>query len=189
MRRLNLREEAFCEAYVRCAGSADAAFREAGYRGAGNSGKLVARPEVRARIEAIRANIAQEHKDLRERILAELEAIAFSNVADHLSHDGSTVTIFDLGELTRSQAAVIESVTQVETASKPALRVKFHDKLQALDKLNKMLGHYRDEDLINRRPFVVRVPFVAASTPEWLEDHTSATRLPEPPQLEDLREK
>jgi hypothetical protein len=186
MQKLSIRQEAFCEAYIRHAGNADAAHEEVyGYsdrtRGYTNVQKLLTHPKIRARIEAIRAGIALEHKDLRERLIEQLSEIAFMSVSDFLSHDGRTIDVRSLDDLTRDQARCIESITQIETKSGPTLRVRFWDKLAAIDRLNKMLGHYRDEDLINRRPFVVRVPFVAGSTGEWLEGHADRGRLPSPP--------
>src|SRR5258705_2233452 len=109
MRELTLRQEPFCEAFILHDGNISRAYAAAGYStksgGVHNFPKLLALPQIRARIEAIRAEITRQHVDLRERLIAQLSDIAFFNVADHLSHDGRTVTVHDLGDLTRSQAS------------------------------------------------------------------------------------
>jgi phage terminase small subunit len=187
MRELTLRQERFCEAFILHDGNVSRAYAAAGYStksgGVNNFPKLLALPQIRARIEAIRANIAQEHKDLRERLISELEAIAFANVCDHVSYTNQTLVVNDLGDLTRSQASAVQEVIQIETADgTPALRVRFHDKLVAIDKLSKILGLYRDQDPAAFRAFVIRTPHVATSTGEWLEGHADRGRLPAPPE-------
>jgi phage terminase small subunit len=187
MRELTLRQEAFCQAFIRCGGNLSLAYQESGYStksgGITNFSKLLTVPRIRARIEAIRAGIAQKHEITRERLISELEAIAFANIADHLTFSDQTLTVYDLGDLTRSQASAVQEVIQIETADgTPALRVKFHDKLTAIGLLAKMLG-YTGEDPKAFRAFVVRTPFVATSTGEWLEGHSDRGRLPSPPKL------
>jgi phage terminase small subunit len=186
MRELTLRQERFCEAFILHDGNIGLAYASAGYStksgGVTNFSKLLALPQVRQRIQEIRAEITRKHELTRERLISELEAIAFANVADHLSYTNQTLTVYDLGDLTRSQASAVESVTQVETTDgTPALRVKFHDKLTAIGLLAKMLG-YTGEDPAAFRAFVVRTPHVAPSTGEWLDGHADRGRLPSPPQ-------
>ncbi|MGA7325441.1 MAG: hypothetical protein WBX25_13365 [Rhodomicrobium sp.] len=102
----------------------------------------------------------------------ELAAIAHHDIADFLDHDGSTLTVKSLSDLPRSKTRCIQEIIQIDTASGPALKIKFYDKLVALDKLAKMAGYYPREANINlHQNFVLRAPAVEPSTKKWLETH------------------
>ena len=70
-----------------------------------------------------------------QRVLEELEAIAFANATDLVAVSGGELVVRDtdsLPELARAVAAVERSST--------GIRVKFYDKLRALELLGKALG-------------------------------------------------
>jgi hypothetical protein len=182
-RGLTLAEEKFAQAYIDSGSNAELAWAMAfgqGRRDKGwsNSSRMLRKPAVVARIMELRAGIVERLELTRDKILAELEAVAFHNVADYLTHDGKTLEVRDINELTRDQARCIQSITETEHG----LKITFHDKLQAINLINKMLGHYGNSDSVTLRTFCVRVPFVSASAEAWLEDHSPSTRLPAPPQ-------
>ena len=72
----------------------------------------------------------------KEQILRELGHIAFADVRSLLLVEGGALTVADTADLTESQAAAIASVEK----GPGGLKVKFYDKLKALELLGKAVG-------------------------------------------------
>lgn len=77
-----------------------------------------------------------DQKDLGGRVLQELEAIAMARVTDYLTVRGGVLDISDTERLPEQAAAAIASVEKTSTG----LRIKFYDKLKALELLGKHMG-------------------------------------------------
>lgn len=71
-----------------------------------------------------------------ERILQELCAIAFARVTDYLQVENGALATQDSSRLTKQQAAAIASMEKTSTG----VKVKFYDKLKALELLGKAMG-------------------------------------------------
>jgi len=78
----------------------------------------------------------EEQNTLAARVLGELEAIAMARATDYLSVRGGTLDICDTEQLSEQAAAAIASVEKTSTG----LRLKFYDKLKALELLGKHIG-------------------------------------------------
>ena len=78
----------------------------------------------------------EERNTLSARVLGELEAIAMARVTDYLSVRDGALDISDTAGLPRQAAAAIASVEKTSTG----LRLKFYDKLKALELLGKYTG-------------------------------------------------
>ena len=116
-----------------------------------NANYTLKRPKVAAFREALRARALERHDATVDRVVAELCAIAFANMADYVTvRDGHAGV--NLAPLTRAQAAAIAELRTVETrigrgdAARDVIRVTFrlHDKIAALEKLGRHLGIFRD---------------------------------------------
>jgi hypothetical protein len=159
-RKLNIAEERFCESVANGA-SAEEAHRQA-YgtsiisTGWTNSGRKMAQPHIQQRILELRLGLQKATKIDRERILDETAAIAFANVADYLTHDGESVQIKPMRELTRRQARAIKNVT----CEKGRVSIEFHDKLGALRQLCTVLGIGAGDINLTQNNFVIRSPEV-----------------------------
>jgi len=145
------KQKLFVEEYLVDLNASRAAVR-AGYQGkwAGNCGRRnLAKPHVRAAIEAAQApRLAEIDLDAR-RVLAELARIAQANVLDYLRFDADGEPVVDLRRLDRARASalsevIVEEVKPAKGAAKRKLRFRLHDKLGALDKLAKHFGLYKE---------------------------------------------
>ena len=70
------------------------------------------------------------------RILRELGHIAFARATDLIAVENGQLTVADTGSLTEEQSCAIASVEKVSGG----LKVKFYDKLKALELLGKAVG-------------------------------------------------
>lgn len=70
-----------------------------------------------------------------EAVLRELSAIGFADVRDYLQAEGNTLMIRSTQELSRSQSAAVCAIEKTSSG----LKVKFYDKLRALELLGKYL--------------------------------------------------
>ena len=77
-----------------------------------------------------------ENQYSAETLLKELWAIALARATDLLQVKDGTLEIRDTGELTKDQAAAIASLEKGPNG----VKVKFYDKLKALELLGKHLG-------------------------------------------------
>jgi phage terminase small subunit len=119
-----------------------------------NVDRVLQRRPVRDYLVKLRFNLIEQLKIDRETVLGELAAIGFANIADYVDHDGETLTIRALGELTRQQAACIKSITQDKEGR---LKIEFHDKIAALDRIARIMG-WTSETNVQAVQFVIQAP-------------------------------
>ena len=140
---MNAREERFCNEYIVDL-NATAAARRAGYKPgtAQNArqwiteGKRREKPDVRARVEQLQAKQAKRTKIKSDRVLRELEKIAFADASKFLADDGSIDTKSNPED--QSTIACIK-VTCTDAGSETVILV-MADKIKALVLLGKHLG-------------------------------------------------
>lgn len=153
-------EERFVQAYLVDFNGTQAAL-SAGYGGGSNAKsagvmatRLLARPNIKARITAIEKPVFDQYEISKERIMREVALCAFSNMGDYtrIMSDGSLIT--DFTTVTRDQMAALSQVEVTEMAPVMTvtsdglpiarevvkIKVKTVDKLAALDKLMKRHG-------------------------------------------------
>ena len=71
-----------------------------------------------------------------QQVLEELQAIAFARVTDYVQVEQGALVVCDSNKLTKGQAAAIASIEKVTGG----MKVKFYDKLKALELLGKAMG-------------------------------------------------
>ena len=85
--------------------------------------------------------MGRRKKFCKENIIDELVAIGFAKATDYLFIEGDRLGVRDTGELSPKQAAAI---CQIEKST-GGIRVKFYDKMKALELLGKELGMFGGE--------------------------------------------
>jgi phage terminase small subunit len=80
-----------------------------------------------------------------DRIVGEYVKIAFADAGDYFDWGPNGVTVKDKSELTPEQRSAVAEVSQTVTEKGGTIRVKLHDKLNALEKLGKHLGMFIDK--------------------------------------------
>jgi phage terminase small subunit len=105
--------------------------------------ELVAHGAITARLEELRAGHQKRHELTVDRIVAEYVKIAFADAGDFFDWGPDGVKVKDKADLTPEQRAVIAEVSQTITEAGGTIRVKLHNKLDALEKLGRHLGVFK----------------------------------------------
>ncbi len=137
--------------------------RSSGY---GNADRVMKKPEVFCEIMRLRAQLQEDLRLDRTKVLEGLCEIAFADdISAYLDYDNDSVSVRDLAELTPRQARAIKSVSIDPKTSQ--VKLEFHDRLQAFDKLARCLGLYQDINVNAEMQMVIRAPAPMASSAEW----------------------
>lgn len=149
MSKLTEKQEQFCQEYVKDFNATRAymrVFKNISYDSARvESCKLLTNPNIRTCIDKLKEDISEQHKNMREKIIAKYERIAFTPVIDFLEENdiefengrkARTYILKDFKDIPWELKDIVKSIT-------PAVngwRVEFLDPQVALDALRKMLG-------------------------------------------------
>jgi phage terminase small subunit len=151
MTKLTIKQEAFAKAYIET-GNASEAYRRA-YSAknfsdnalAVQASKTLKHPKVVLRIADLQAAHQKRHEITVDRIVGEYVKIAFADAGDFFDWGPDGVTVKSKSDLTPEQRSVVAEVSQTVTEKGGTIRVKLHDKLNALEKLGKHLGMFIDK--------------------------------------------
>lgn len=170
--KLDPEREIFCNLYVKL-NNASEAFRQAKPISKkwkpetvhSRASVMLAEEKVQARIKEIQEGLQKRHDISKDKIVNELKGIIETNVLDYIEVQGSganqCIVIKDLSQLTKEQQKSIKSIEP----TRDGIKVEFHDKITALDRLSKMFGYdapkkidatTNGKDIVNQ-PFVIEV--------------------------------
>ena len=149
LRKVNDRERAFCQEYVKDLNGSRAA-RAAGYSSKGASVRanaLLKKSRVKALVAKLIAKQANKLEISADKVLGELAKMGFSNMLDYMRADEDGEFRLDFSKLTREQAAAIQEYTVDATGGtgdgerKQVMRTRFKlaDKARSLELLGKYL--------------------------------------------------
>jgi phage terminase small subunit len=161
---LSARHERFCREYIKDRNGARAYMR-AGFKtrnrdaAAVQASRLLRKPKVQERIAELEDDLAALTGITAYRIARELELVAFFDPHDVMTWGPHGMRLRESKEVEpRKRRAIAEisekhQVIDVQDDGAPIAiverKVKLHDKLGALNQLNKMLGYFKPEKTIN----------------------------------------
>jgi len=157
---LTIKQEAFCQAYVRL-GDKSAAYREA-YNCKRLKDKsihelsstLTTNIKVSSRIEELQAKVAviaeKKFNITHEEILNHLNILRNSRIDEYVEIKKGKLVFRDFNKLTKEQLMCIESIKQDRSGN---IEIKLHGKEWSIDKINKHIGFY-EKNNTQKQPVV-----------------------------------
>lgn len=172
--KLTIREERFVHHYLRHL-DVDRAYHEAGYAGEAGGNQLLRKPYVAAAIEKRRAAQAKRLKIDSDRIVREFAKIGFADLSDVMrwgtreikipyNRKGEQLPDSELSRAYRVETKyepyvevidsedlhddVVQSVAEV-SMGKDGIKVKLHDKVNALTQIGRHLGMFNDKQTVD----------------------------------------
>ena len=142
LKRLTPKQKCFVDEYVKDF-NGKAAMIRAGYStkcGSFPSSQLLARPQVRAAVDARIAERRAAHELEAERVIVELGRIAFADARELMEWGPDGMVLRDSADVPDDVAACVAEVS----VQKAGTRVKLHDKVKALELLGKHFGLFAD---------------------------------------------
>lgn len=121
------------------------AYEMVGYKCTGETARVEAnrtfkRPLVKAYYDSLRQEATVLAVKEASDIIAELEKLAFSNIADYVKFNKKGVELKDSSKLTREQMAAVSEVTQVSTKYGERKAFRLYNKPECLELLGKRHG-------------------------------------------------
>ena len=136
IKELSDKEKIFCDHYA-AHRNQTAACIEAGYKHPHVAGhKIMKRKHVKKYIDRKIRNIAKKNDITAQRVLDAIADVAFADISDIVNVEDGKITVEDWKSLTKEQKNCIQDVHYDGDGH---VRIKFYDKLNALEKLGKHL--------------------------------------------------
>lgn len=144
MDKMTDKQKFFCREYLRDFNATQAAIR-AGYSHKTArfiASELLTKPNIQEQIKKAADDINERTNNDIERIITELQIVAFGCLKDVADWGQAGLTIKDSEEL-EDEARIVSEISETKTSTKDdvttsTIKIKLHDKLRALE----MLGKY-----------------------------------------------
>ena len=146
VKKLTPKEARFVDEYLIDL-NATAALKRAGYKWKNDevarvsACRMLVKPYIASEIEARQKKLRETAGITVERVLLEVKRLAFFDTRKMFNADGSLVPITELGD---DEAAAISSIEVIDKPVTSVIKYKLHSKNEALDKLCKHLGIYKE---------------------------------------------
>jgi phage terminase small subunit len=98
-------------------------------------------------LEQYDSTISNKSSKLKKKIIEQLSAIAFSNITDYMAWSEAHFDLKCSEDIPEYLQTVISEVMEQMTAHGITKKLKMHDKMKALDMLNKMHSFYPKDEL------------------------------------------
>lgn len=147
---LTPKQKRFVQEYLIDSNATQAAIRS-GYSkktASEQASRLLTNVKVSAAVKKGTAKLAAGAKVTAESVIAEMAKIGFSNMQDYMDLSDPEHPKTDLTKLTRDQASVISEVIYERRGCERRLKLKLHDKQNALVNLGKHLGLFSERHLL-----------------------------------------
>lgn len=145
-KKLTAKQQRFVEEYLIDLNATQAAIR-AGYseKTAYSQGqRLLKNVEVAVRITELQGKRSDRTQITADQVVRELAKVGFANMADYADWGPGGVALIDSKDLTPEQAAVVAEVSETMGEKSSSLRFKLHNKVDALEKIGRHLGMFKD---------------------------------------------
>ena len=110
------------------------------------------KPQIKDALQEAQGNLSRRTQVSQERVIAELAAIAFSNIGDVISWGPDGVSVKSADELSPEILASVADVSRSGVKDGGMVRVRLYDKLKALELLGKHLGLFTEKVEVGLRP-------------------------------------
>ena len=110
------------------------------------------KPQIKDAIREAQGYLSRRTEVTQERVIAELAAIAFSNIGDVISWGPDGVSVKRADELSPEILSAIADVSKSSSREGGMLRVRLYDKLKALELLGRHLGLFTEKVEVGLRP-------------------------------------
>ena len=192
MAKLNLRQKAFCDEYLKDLNATQAAIR-AGYSpktAAVIAAENLKKPNIQEYIQQAMAKRSQRTEITQDRVLRELAVIAFSRPADYVTVRDDVTTAIDTDRVDPEKAGAVAAYVPGRSGT----TVRFHDKVKALELLGKHVGLFGDSRAADQQQSNLLEALTSATLEEVDTDHvpeleqaaTAGNDMVEPADAEEL---
>lgn len=159
---LNDKQKRFCEEYVIDLNATQAAIR-AGYseRTANRiSSQLLSKLDISNKIIELQQAISERNNNLADRVVKELEKIAFANAKDFVNGGNAVLEIKHLEN--QKTAAISKIKTTIKDNGDIVSEIGFYDKVSALEKLGRHVGIFEKDNAQRKAeiPEVLKIEIV-----------------------------
>lgn len=143
MKLLGEKQRKFCQRYIET-GNATQSYIDAGYTDgpaiAANAARLLKNDKIKEYLRELQAALNQVSLDKTEKILTEFERLAYHQISDICSFDGTKFTLFPMDDWPDRAKASVKAI-DFKTG-----KITFHDKNNALNSLARIHGLTSDFD-------------------------------------------
>ena len=142
---LTPRERRFVEEYLVDLNGTEAAIRAGLGKTRKSSTEIASRMKRKATVAAAIAQLLAERGNVTgSRVVEEIGRVAFAKMTDFARVEDGRLIITDTRQLTEDQQAAIQEISETVGEHGRTIKVKLHPKMDALDKLAKVLSMYRE---------------------------------------------
>lgn len=145
-RSLDDRQDKFCREYLVDFNASRAAIA-AGYSpktATGQASELLRKPNIVSRIKELADELMKKTGDPAQRIIVELQEIAFGDMKDFMEWKDGKIEWKDsktLGDKTK----LVQEISESYSATGGSRKIKLHDKLKAFEMLMRYYGLFKDK--------------------------------------------
>jgi phage terminase small subunit len=141
--KLSNKQKLFVSEYIANKFNAGAAAVAAGYSPGGARAwacHLLGDPLIQEELAKQQAALARRVEITQEMVVEELRRVGFSNIRDYLSFDANGVCLRNSEEIPEDKLAAVAEVSETTALNGGSIRLKLHNKLEALNGICRVLG-------------------------------------------------
>jgi len=146
--KLSDKKRAFIDAYFACKFNATQAAIDAGYSAKTaneQAARLLANVSVKEAVEERRGEIEEQNRLKISEVVDELRRVGFSDITQVVEWSGNSIKIKNSADLPPEVRACISEVSETPGKHGSTIKVKFHNKVAALELLGRYLKMFTEK--------------------------------------------